>query len=344
MAAGFLRTSDFDYDLPENLIAQRPADRRDASRLMVLDRRTETIRHSTFDRLPDVLEAGDALVLNRSRVLRARLHVTRPGGGAAELLMLRPEDDTRWLALARPSRRLREGMELTVAGGTTRLTVDRRCEGGRWLVKLEEGVDAHHLMQRHGELPLPPYIRDRSTAEERYQTVYADRAGSVAAPTAGLHFTPDLMDALRRKGVDTQFVTLHVGMGTFKPVAAEEIAQHTMHAEWGEVPAEVARAVNAARVRGKRSVAVGTTSTRLLETAVGPDGLLAWSGETGIFIYPGYRFRAVDALVTNFHLPRSTLLMLVSAFAGRDFILHAYREAVRERYRFFSFGDAMMIV
>lgn len=344
MASGFLRTSDFDYDLPENLIAQRPADRRDASRLMVLDRRTETIRHSTFDRLPDLLEGGDALVLNRSRVLRARLRVTRPGGGAAELLMLRPEDDTRWLALARPSRRLREGMELTVAGGTTRLTVDRRCEGGRWLVKLEEGVDAHHLMQRHGELPLPPYIRDRSTAEERYQTVYADRAGSVAAPTAGLHFTPELMDALRRKGVDTQFVTLHVGMGTFKPVTAEEIAQHTMHAEWGEVPAEVARAVNVARARGKRSVAVGTTSTRLLETALGPDGLVAWSGETNIFIYPGYRFRAVDALVTNFHLPRSTLLMLVSAFAGRDFILHAYREAVRERYRFFSFGDAMMIV
>jgi S-adenosylmethionine:tRNA ribosyltransferase-isomerase len=344
MVTGSLRTSDFDYYLPDELIAQRPASERDASRLMVLDRRTQSIEHTSFDRLTDYLHAGDALVLNRSRVIRARLRVIRPTGGSAELLLLRPLTDGQWLALGRPSRKLTRGVELRIRGGESSVKLERQLEEGQWIVRFGDGADPHELMKRFGEVPLPPYIHDLSAAEDRYQTIYGDRDGSVAAPTAGLHFTTQLLGRIANLGVDVQFVTLHVGIGTFKPVAVDAVENHTMHPEWGEVPEAVACAVNATRDRGGRVVAVGTTTTRLLETATGPDSARPWLGETNIFMYPGYRFQAVDALVTNFHLPRSTLLMLVSAFAGREFILRAYEGAVRERYRFFSFGDAMVII
>lgn len=344
MAAGSLLTSDFDYDLPDELIAQSPSDRRDASRLMVLDRHARSIRHTTFERLGDYLNPGDVLVLNRSRVMRARLRVKRPTGGAAELLLLRPAKDGRWLALGKPSRKLLEGMELRTVDGSIPMWLEESFGDGQWLVRFEAGTDVVRLLSNFGEVPLPPYIHERTASDERYQTVYADRDGSVAAPTAGLHFTSGLLGALSAAGVDLQHVTLHVGIGTFKPVTVNSITDHVMHPEWGEVPASVASAVNRARQMGQRVVAVGTTSTRLLETAMGSGHMVAWQGETDMFIYPGYRFRAVDALVTNFHLPRSTLLMLVSAFAGREFILQAYEEAVRERYRFFSFGDAMIIL
>jgi S-adenosylmethionine:tRNA ribosyltransferase-isomerase len=344
MVTGNLRTSDFDYYLPDELIAQRPASERDASRLMVLDRRTQSIEHTSFDRLTEYLLAGDALILNRSRVIRARLRVTRPTGGSAELLLLRPLADGKWLALGRPSRKLARGMELRIRGGEPSVTLDRHLEEGQWVVQFRNNVDAGDVMKRFGEVPLPPYIHDLSAAEDRYQTIYGDRDGSVAAPTAGLHFTTQLLGRMAHLGVDVQFVTLHVGIGTFKPVTVDTVEKHTMHPEWGEVPEAAANAVNGAHERGGKVVAVGTTTTRLLETAMSPQGARPWLGETDIFMYPGYRFRAIDALVTNFHLPRSTLLMLVSAFAGRDFVLQAYEEAVRERYRFFSFGDAMVII
>ena len=344
MASGDLLTSDFDYDLPDDLIAQRPSDCRDASRLMVLDRRAQSIGHTSFDRLGDYLNPRDVLVLNRSRVIRARLRVRRPTGSGAELLLLRPAQDGRWLALGRPSRKLAEGMQLHVGNGAATVWLESSLGEGQWVVRFEPETDVLHLLREFGEVPLPPYIHEMSTADERYQTVYADRDGSVAAPTAGLHFTPQLLDRLAAAGVELQHVTLHVGIGTFKPVTVDSIVDHVMHPEWGEVTAAVAASVNRARQTGQRVVAVGTTSTRLLESAMARDRLTPWQGETDIFIYPGYRFRAIDALVTNFHLPRSTLLMLVSAFAGREFILHAYAEAVRERYRFFSFGDAMLIL
>jgi S-adenosylmethionine:tRNA ribosyltransferase-isomerase len=344
MVTGSLLTSDFDYYLPDALIAQRPAPERDASRLMVLDRRTQSIQHTSFDRLTEYLRNGDALVLNRSRVIRARLRVTRPTGGSAELLLLRPLEDGCWLALGRPSRKLAAGMELRVREGESSMTLEQHLYEGQWTVRFGTDVDAHELLQRFGEVPLPPYIHDLSSAEDRYQTIYGDIDGSVAAPTAGLHVTTRLLERIGNNGVNVEFVTLHVGIGTFKPVTVDQVADHAMHAEWGEVPGAVASAVNSARQRGGRVVAVGTTTTRLLETAMGTSGMNPWMGETDIFIYPGHRFRAVDVLVTNFHLPRSTLLMLVSAFAGREFVLQAYKEAVRERYRFFSFGDAMVIV
>jgi S-adenosylmethionine:tRNA ribosyltransferase-isomerase len=344
MVIGRLHTADFDYSLPDELIAQHPAPERDASRLMVLDRRDHSIRHTTFDRLAEYLDPRDALVLNRSRVIRARLRVSRPTGGRAELLLLRPLGAGRWLALGRPSRRLAPGMELSLHGAESRVTLEQRQGEGQWVVQFEDGVDVPELLERIGSVPLPPYIHDLSSPEDRYQTVYGDRDGSVAAPTAGLHFTTDLLHRITDRGIEVAFVTLHVGIGTFRPVTVEDVQQHTMHAEWGEVPERVAGTINRARERAGRVVAVGTTTTRLLETAMGTESMEPWRGETDIFIYPGYRFRAVDVLVTNFHLPRSTLLMLVSAFAGREFILRAYDEAVRERYRFFSFGDAMIIV
>jgi S-adenosylmethionine:tRNA ribosyltransferase-isomerase len=261
-----------------------------------------------------------------------------------ELLLLRDLGDGSWLALARPSRKLRAGERLFVSDAGARIVADRPVGAGEWIVRLDEPTSMAAFLARSGELPLPPYIRSAAPPDDRYQTVYADREGSVAAPTAGLHFTPELLDALRANRVETHFVTLHVGPGTFRPVKVHNVQEHVMHAEWGEVPAEVAAAVNRARSERRRVVAVGTTTTRLLETASEDGRLRAWSGMTELFIYPGYRFSAVDALITNFHLPQSTLLMLVSAFAGRETVLAAYAEAVRQRYRFFSFGDAMLIV
>jgi S-adenosylmethionine:tRNA ribosyltransferase-isomerase len=339
-----LRTDDFDYDLPPGLIAQAPAERRESSRLMVLERAQRTVKHNTFAHIVRFLQPGDVLVANRSKVIPARLCARKPTGGEVELLLLQPRGGHVWTALARPSRRLRSGVELAVGGSDLTARLEERADGGQWVVRFQGRGDIAAQLRAAGSLPLPPYIRSPDAPQERYQTVYADREGSIAAPTAGLHFSQALLQAIRDRGVDLQYVTLHVGPGTFRPVTAERVRNHRMHAEWGEVPKPVAAAVNTARERGGRVVAVGTTTTRLLESAVREGQITAFSGETDCFIYPGYIFKAIDALVTNFHLPRSTLLMLVSAFAGRDFILSAYQEAIRERYRFYSFGDAMLIL
>ncbi len=342
-----VRTSDFDYDLPEELIAQRPAARGD-SRLLVLDRATGRIGHRGVADLPQLLGPGDLLLLNDTRVLASRVFAVRPTGRRFELLVLRPDPGfSTWEALLRPSARARAGewLELPDGGGVT--PVEPLGEG-RWTVAFDPPLDVARL-DRLGEAPLPPYISrpDGATPEDRdrYQTVYAMRPGSAAAPTAGLHFTGELLDRIRAAGVETAFVTLHVGLGTFRPVAVERVADHIMHAEWYDLPEATAAAVEAARSDGRRIVCVGTTVVRALEGALGTGGpLRAGEGWTDLFITPGFRFRAVGAMLTNFHLPRSTLLMLVSAFAGRERVLAAYREAIAERYRFFSYGDAMLIL
>ncbi|MBV9280305.1 MAG: tRNA preQ1(34) S-adenosylmethionine ribosyltransferase-isomerase QueA [Chloroflexi bacterium] len=339
-----MRTDDFDYSLPRSLIAQEPAERRESSRLMVLDRAARSIDHRRFADVVQLVRAGDVLVANRSKVMPARLRACKETGGAVELLLVRPIGPARWTALARPSRKLRPGMRLSIAGSPLRAVLEERRGDGDWEVRFEGPGDIQSQLARAGTVPLPPYIRNSTAPLDRYQTVYADREGSIAAPTAGLHFAPSLLDRIRERGVRVEFVTLHVGPGTFKPVTAERVSDHHMHAEWGEVSGEVAEAIESARRAGGRVVAVGTTTTRLLESATRDGEVRAFEGETDRFIYPGYRFQAIDALVTNFHLPRSTLLMLVSAFAGRDFVLAAYREAIERGYRFYSFGDAMLIL
>lgn len=339
-----LRTEDFDFALPEELIAQEPAPQRDASRLLVLDRSNRTFVHRHFSDLPDYLRPGDLLVLNRSRVIPARLAGRKVSGGRVELLLLRRQDSGDWTALVSPSRRLRPGAEITFEGRSLRCRLEDECGDGIWLVRFSASGDIESELRDAGTVPLPPYIKGGTVASSRYQTVYADRDGSVAAPTAGLHFTEELLDRIRRGGVGVEYLTLHVGLGTFRPVTCDLLSEHRMHAEWGEVPVSVSRAVNRARERGGRVIAVGTTTVRLLESAVVDGKTGPFQGDTDCFIYPGYRFGAVDALVTNFHLPRSTLLMLVSAFAGRELVLDAYRDAIAKRYRFYSFGDAMLIV
>ena len=338
-----MRTDEFDYHLPAELIAQQPVDRRDRSRLLVVDRDSGSMAHRHFADLPDYLRAGDILVVNDSRVLPARLKGTRLAtGGNVELLLLQELGPDRWLALARPAKRLRPGDRL--AFGALAATVEEEREEGLRVVRFEPGQrPLRSWLEEVGELPLPPYIRERPADPERYQTVYAREAGSVAAPTAGLHFTPELLSSLGEQGIRVATVTLHVGLGTFRPVHAEYVQSHRMHAEYGVLPAETAAALAATRVRGGRVVAVGTTAVRVLESAALVAQDSAWYGWTDIFIYPGFHFRAVDALITNFHLPRSTLLMLVSAFAGKELIDRAYAVAVADRYRFFSFGDAMLI-
>ena len=337
-----MKTSDFYYDLPQELIAQTPLERRDASRLLCLDRASGTWAHRHFTDIVDYLQEGDALVLNNSRVLPARLLGIRPSGGAVEVLLLRDRGEGVWECLTRPGRKTQPGQELIF--GDLTATVVGSLEDGNKLVQFHyEGIFLE-ILERLGKMPLPPYIREELGDQERYQTVYSKITGSAAAPTAGLHFTNELLDAIRAKGVSIAEITLHVGLGTFRPVKAEEIADHHMHAEYCMMDAATARLLNETRSRGGRIVCVGTTSCRTLESLAGPDGNFreasAW---TDIFIYPGYEFKAMDSLVTNFHLPESTLLMLVSAFAGRELILAAYREAIRQRYRFFSFGDAMFI-
>lgn len=333
----------FDYDLPPERIAQTPLARRDASRLMVLDRQRNTIEDTHFHRLPHILRGGDLLVMNRSRVIPARVHARRAGGGHVELLLLREPGPATWYALIRPSRKIAPGDELRIEGSNLVARVVESRGEGEWELHFTGEGEIREALLAAGSMPLPPYIHEPS-APERYQTVYADREGSVAAPTAGLHFSPDLMEAVRAAGVETAFVTLHVGPGTFRPVKSDRIAGHHMHSEWGEVPAEVADTINRARAEGRRVIAVGTTTTRLLESAWQDQGVSPFQGETRLFIYPGYTFRVINGLITNFHLPRSTLLMLVSALAGREFILEAYREAVQRHYRFYSFGDAMLIL
>ena len=340
-----MKTSDFYFDLPKELIAQTPLERRDASRLLVLDRSRGELSHRHFYDLPDYLRPGDCLVMNDSRVLPARLIGRRmPGGGACEVLLLTDRGADTWECLVRPGKKLRPGASVSFGDGELTATVEAEVQGGNRLVCFHyEGIFLE-VLDRLGEMPLPPYIREKLSDRERYQTVYSREPGSAAAPTAGLHFTDELLKRIAGMGVKLCYVTLHVGLGTFRPVKEEDILDHEMHSEFCIIPEATARAVTETKRSGGRVIAVGTTSCRTLESFATPDGTLkAGSGWTDIFIYPGYRFKCIDALVTNFHLPESTLIMLVSALAGRETILKAYRTAVEERYRFFSFGDAMLI-
>ena len=339
-----MRKSDFYFDLPEELIAQTPLERRDSSRLLHLDKVTGELEHRHFYDLLDYLREGDCMVFNDSRVLPARLIGTRPTGGSVELVLLRDLGEGRWECLSRPGRKTRPGTEILFGNGELKATVESVAEGGNRIVRFDyEGIFLE-VLERLGKMPLPPYIKEELQDSERYQTVYSREIGSAAAPTAGLHFTKELMEKIAAKGVKLCYVTLHVGLGTFRPVKAEEIEDHEMHSEFCIIPEETARIVSETKKNGGRVIAVGTTSCRTLESFAREDGSLpATSGWTNIFIYPGYTFKCIDALVTNFHLPESTLIMLVSALAGREHVLHAYEEAVKERYRFFSFGDAMFI-
>jgi len=340
------RTSDYDFPLPPRLIAQSAIAPRDASRLMIVDRAAGSITHGRFGDLEQLMPAGDLLVLNTTRVLRARLLGTRDSGAPAEILLLKPQGDGTWEAMVSPGGKLKPGRTVHIAPGFDAQIVsitERRTRVVRLMV--EGPVD--DAIERHGHVPLPPYIAraDEPADAERYQTVYAREPGSVAAPTAGLHFTPRLLDALAARGVGRADVVLHVGAGTFRPVEVEDPAEHEMHEEWYSVSDAAARAVAATRAAGGKLWAVGTTAVRTLESAAGPDGtLVAGDGETRIFIRPPYTFRAVDRLITNFHLPRSTLLMLVAAFAGYELTMRAYAEAVAREYRFYSYGDAMLIL
>jgi S-adenosylmethionine:tRNA ribosyltransferase-isomerase len=341
-----MRTSDFDFHLPADLIAQRPLEQRDDSRMMVVDRKSGSIEHRRFRDLVELIPSGDALVLNRTRVLRARLLGTRDSGAPAEILLLKPLHANQYEAMVSPGGKLKPGRRVTIAPGFTAEIVEVTNRRTR-IVRLigDEPLDA--LIERHGHVPLPPYIDrpDASDDAERYQTVYARESGSVAAPTAGLHFTPELLAALRQRGVRQVEILLHVGAGTFKPVEVGDPAAHVMHEERFAVGEDAAAALDAARREGASVWAVGTTTVRTLESVADDTGHVpAASGDTAIFIRPGYRFRAVDHLITNFHLPRSTLIMLVAAFAGYELTMAAYREAIAERYRFYSYGDAMAII
>ena len=340
-----MKTHDFWYDLPEELIAQTPLEQRDTSRLLVLDRENGKIRHEHFYNIIEYLHSGDCLVMNDSRVLPARLLGHRPTGGAVELLLLRDLGDKKWECLAKPGRKLHEGQKVVFGDGELTATILQVQEDGNRVVEFcYEGIFME-VLERLGRMPLPPYIKAELQDQERYQTVYSREVGSAAAPTAGLHFTNDLLEAIRAKGVKIAFVTLHVGLGTFRPVKAEEITDHHMHSELCMMGEETASLLNETKAAGGRVICVGTTSCRTLESLVNVDGSFeARSKWTDIFIYPGYTFKAMDGLITNFHLPESTLVMLVSAFAGRETVLAAYQEAVGERYRFFSFGDAMIIL
>jgi len=342
------RTADYDFHLPDALVAQTPLARRDASRLMVVDRAAGTIEHRVFTDLPALLAPGDALVLNTTRVFRARLLGRRASGAPAEVLLLRaqPDDPTVYEAMVSPGSKLKPGRRVTVADDLAVEILGTTGHGTR-LVRLLAPGDPLDAVERHGHVPLPPYIHRPDAPDDlaRYQTVYAREQGSVAAPTAGLHFTPEVLDAVAARGVQRVEVLLHVGAGTFKPVDVEDPAEHPMHAEWYAVSPDAAARVNATHDAGGRVWAVGTTSTRTLESATTEDGRVhPGSGDTALFIRPGYRFRAVDRLVTNFHLPRSTLLMLVAAMAGYELTMRAYETAVAEGYRFYSYGDAMAIV
>ncbi len=345
-----MRLSDFDYDLPQDYIAQTPAEPRDASRLLVLHRASGALEHRIFRQVGDYLRPGDLLVLNQTRVIPARLYARKPTGGKVEVLLLRRRDALTWEALL--------GGKGMTAGKTARIengpdfAVLQVLTGAERLIRFAEPIEPY--FPQVGNVPLPPYIHQKLDDPERYQTVFAREPGSAAAPTAGLHFTPQLLDALQARGVGLAYVTLHVGLDTFAPVTEEDPRQHKIHTEWCRLPPETAAQINQARAAGGRVIAVGTTSVRTLESAARASGLTSvsdraaalrpFSGDTDLFIYPGYTFRLVDAMITNFHLPKSTLLMLVSAFAGRETILHAYEVAKQEGYRFFSFGDAMLIL
>lgn len=340
-----MKKSDFYYDLPEELIAQTPLEKRDTSRLMVLDKKTGQVQHKHFYDIIDYLQEGDCLVINDTKVIPARLYGQKTGtGGAVEVLLLKDLGDSRWECIVYPGRRLKEGANITFGDGRLTATIDKVLETGNRIISFHyEGIFLE-ILEELGEMPLPHYIKEHLSDPDRYQTVYCREPGSAAAPTAGLHFTPELMERIREKGVVFAPVTLHVGLGTFRPVKEEEITDHVMHSEQYFITPQSAETINQARQSGHRVIAVGTTSCRTLETVTDENHVThPGEGNTDIFIYPGYTFKGLDALITNFHLPESTLIMLVSAFAGYDHVMHAYHEAVKSRYRFFSFGDAMFI-
>ena len=339
-----MKTSDFNFELPEELIAQTPLERRDSSRLLTLDKNTGAVGHHHFYDLPDFLRPGDCLVLNDSRVLPARLIGHRPTGGTCEVLLLVDRGEGCWECLVRPGKKLRTGAQIIFGQGQLTATIERELEDGKRLVQFHYQGIFLEVLEELGKMPLPPYIKAELENQERYQTVYSKVVGSAAAPTAGLHFTPELLDNIQEMGVKVCYVTLHVGLGTFRPVKAEDIRDHEMHSEFCMISQETADIINETKRNGGRVICVGTTSCRTIESFAAEDGTMTQrSGWTNIFIYPGYRFKVLDALVTNFHLPQSTLIMLVSALAGREHVLNAYQEAVKEKYRFFSFGDAMFI-
>ena len=338
------RKSDFYYDLPEELIAQTPATPRDSSRLLVYDRATERVEHRIFKDVCDYLKAGDVLVINDTKVLPARLYAHTQNGGAVEVLLLKRQNIDTWEVLVKPGRKCTPGKRLIISDELS-LTVQSVTDSGERIVKFEFDGVFEEILERVGSMPLPPYIKEKLKDKNRYQTVYAKYDGSSAAPTAGLHFTPELLQKIRNMGVEIVEVLLHVGLGTFRPVKENVITDHKMHSEYFEVSAEAAEKINAAKREGRRIIAVGTTSVRTLESATNDSGeVIPQKGNTQIFIYPPYKFKCVDALITNFHLPESTLIMLVSAMTGREQILSVYNTAVAEKYRFFSFGDAMMIL
>ncbi len=341
-----MKTSDFNYDLPEELIAQDPLENRSNSRLLVLDKESGDMEHRSFYQVVDYLNAGDCLVVNDTKVLPARLIGERENtGGKVEVLLLKRKENDVWEALVKPGKKAKVGMKLSFGGGLLKGTVLDVVEEGNRLIQFEYPGIFEEVLDELGQMPLPPYITHQLEDKNRYQTVYAKHAGSAAAPTAGLHFTPELLQELENKGVNIARVTLHVGLGTFRPVKVENVLEHHMHSEFYCIEQEAADKINATKQAGGKVVCVGTTSCRTIESAAKEDGsLTACSGWTEIFIYPGYQFKVLDALITNFHLPESTLIMLVSALAGKEHVLHAYREAVEQKYRFFSFGDAMIIV
>lgn len=340
-----MKKSDFYYDLPPERIAQEPLAQRDQSRLMTLDRTTGAVGHRHFYDLPDLLRPGDCLILNNSRVLPARLYGNREKtGGQVEFVLLNEKKRDEWEVILRPGRTARVGTRYVFGGGLLKAEVLEIIEDGNRIVRFEHEGDFYRLIEQIGEMPLPHYITHKLADKERYQTVYAKQSGSAAAPTAGLHFTPELLERLRQKGVRIGYVTLHVGLGTFRPVKADTIEEHVMHSEHYELPEETAALIRETKASGGRVVGVGTTSCRTLESVAQRCGeIRAAEGWTDIFIYPGFQFKVLDALITNFHLPESTLIMLVSAFAGREHVLNAYREAIAEKYRFYSFGDAMFL-
>ena len=340
-----MTTKDFYYDLPQELIAQTPLTDRSASRLLVLNKESGEISHEHFYDIPTHLKPGDCLVMNNTRVIPARLYGCKEGtGGKIEFLLLKRLELDKWEVILRPGKKAKPGSRFEFGGGLLRAKVLEVIEDGNRIVRFEYDGVWEEILDKLGEMPLPPYIKEKLSDKERYQTVYSKIEGSAAAPTAGLHFTKELLKKIEDMGVETAYLTLHVGLGTFRPVSVDNVEEHIMHSEFYQVSPETAEKINRTRERGGRIIAVGTTSVRTLETVADDDGRMrAASGETSIFIYPGYKFKAVDALITNFHLPESTLVMLVSALAGKENIFKAYNTAVREKYRFFSFGDAMLI-
>ena len=339
-----MKVSDFNYNLPEELIAQHPYDKRDEARLMVLDRKTQTIEHKVFKDIIDYLEPGDCLVINNTKVLPARLLGKKDTGAKIEFLLLKRIEGDYWEVMVRPGNKLKPGTKVSFGDGILKAEILEVLEGGNRKVKFEYKGIFNEILDKIGLMPLPPYIKETLKDKDKYQTVYAKYDGSAAAPTAGLHFTEELLDKIKKKGIEVANVTLHVGIGTFRPVKVENVEDHLMHSEHFYIKQEDVDKINKAKETGHRVIAVGTTSCRVLESISDETGKVkATEGDTSIFIYPGYKFKCLDCLITNFHLPESTLIMLVSSLAGREFILKAYNEAVKERYLFFSFGDAMLI-